>query len=344
MAKTAAQDTASLAAQIIEDVRKGIFKSVYLLMGEEPYYIDRVADAILQYAIPEEERDFNQTVCYGADVAADDVTTAAKRYPMFAERQLVMVKEAQMMKDYESLASYCERPLESTILVLCLRGAKADKRRGLYKAALKAGVVLESAPVPDYKMTAWIAAHYASLGLTIAPEAAALLAEYAGTDLGKVALETEKMRKNLPEGTMQIRVEDIEENIGLSRQMSVFELTKALSARKGREALQIAAHMATVKNFSLIPQIAMLYTHFYRILRYGVARHSLAPAERGPFLGVAPYFVKDYDAAVGLWSKVQCMNVIALLKEYDYLAKGGDGGDLDQAGLCVELISKILTQ
>ena len=118
----------------------------------------------------------------------------------------------------------------------------------------------------------------------------------------------------------RIRVEDIEENIGLSRQMSVFELTKALSSREGTQALRIAANMTTVKGFSLIPQIAMLYTHFYRILRYGVARPSLAPAERGPFLGVSPFFVKEYDTAVALWSKAQCMNVIALLKEYDYLA------------------------
>lgn len=328
---------------MLEDVRKGIFKPVYLLMGEEPYYIDLVADAILRNAIPEADRDFNQYICYGADVNADEVRSAAMRYPMFAERQLVMVKEAQMMKDYEGLADYCDRPLESTILVICLRGAKADKRKALYKAVQKAGIVLESTPVPDYKMPAWIVAYYASRGLQISPDAAALLAEDAGSDLGKVALETEKMLKNLPEDTSRITLEDIEENIGLSRQMSVFELTKALSARKGKEALQIASNMAMVKNFSMIPQIAMLYTHFYRILRYSVARNELSPAERGAFLGISPFFVKEYDTAVNLWSAPQCMSVIALLKEYDYLAKGGDGGDLDQAGLYLELISKILT-
>lgn len=343
MAKSTVQDAASTAVQMLEDVRKGIFKPVYLLMGEEPYYIDKVADAILRSAIPEADRDFNQTVCYGADVNADEVQTAAMRYPMFAERQLVMVKEAQMMKDYEALSAYCEHPLDSTILVICLRGAKADKRKGLYKAAQKTGAVLESAPVPDYKMPAWIVAYYSNCGLQIDQDAAALLAEFAGTDLGKVALETEKMLKNLPEGTSRISVEDIEKNIGLSRQMSVFELTKALSARKGKEALQIASNMATVKNFSLIPQIAMLYTHYYRILRYSVARSGLAPAQRAPFLGVSPFFVKEYDTAVNLWSTVQCMSVISLLKEYDYQAKGGDGGDTDQAGLCLELISKILT-
>lgn len=347
MAKTTGPDAASTAAAMIEDARKGIFKSVYLLMGEEPYYIDKVADAILDCAIPEEARDFNQLVCYGADVTADDIITSARRYPMFAERQLVMVKEAQMMKDYEALSVYCEHPLESTILVICLRGAKADKRKALYKTVQKSGGLLESAPVPDYKMVSWINAYYRSLGLDIVPDAAALLAEFAGTDLGKIALETEKMLKNLPEGTARVTVENIEDNIGISRQMSMFELTKALSLRDAAASMRIADNVASVKNFSLVPVVSVLYAHFYKLLRNALISQSqpgLPSVQRAALLGVAPFFMKDYDAALSLWPVRSCMQVISLLKDYDYQAKGGDGGDIGQAELCREMVLKILTR
>lgn len=345
MAKSAAPDPALVAQQLIEDARKGIFKSVYLLMGEEPYYTDRVAEVLAETVVPEDARDFNQTICYGADVNADTVMTAARRYPMFAERQLVMVREAQVMKDYEDLASYCANPLESTVLVICLRGAKADKRRALYKEAQRVGVVLEGVPVRDYEMPKWIKAYYASLGLKIEEEAVMLLAEFAGTDLTKIAVETEKMLRNLPEGTKVVRVEDIEENIGLSRQMSAYELCNALSERDAAKAFKIVSGMSSVKNFSLIPVIAMVYSHFYKLLRFLLliaARPGASTTEKASLLGVSPYFLKDYEQARSLWNSRQCMSAIALLKEYDYRSKGGDGGDVDDGQLYKELVAKLL--
>ena len=137
-------ETDTLCREIVSDARKGIFSPVYLLMGEEPYYVDMVCDAIIENALDESERDFNQTICYGADVNADSVITAARRYPMFAERQLVVVKEAQMMKGLEELAVYCQKPLESTILVIAMHGAGADKRKSLYKTVSKMGKVVDS--------------------------------------------------------------------------------------------------------------------------------------------------------------------------------------------------------
>ena len=172
---------------LIEDVRRGDFKPVYLLMGEEPYYPDLLCSAIIDNCLQDWEKDFNETICYGADINADTVITAARRFPMMAERQLVVVKEAQAMKDIEQLALYCERPLDSTVLVLLLRGATLDKRKSLYKTILKMGVVVDSQPLRDYEVARWIADYYGENGLSIDPEAAALLAESAGTDLGKIA-------------------------------------------------------------------------------------------------------------------------------------------------------------
>ena len=187
-------ETDAQCRQIVQDASSGIFSPVYLLMGDEPYYVDMVCDAVLEYCLDESEKDFHQTVCYGADVDADAVVTAARRYPMFAERQLVVVKEAQMMKSLEELAVYCQNPLEATVLVISMHGASADKRKSLYKTVSKMGVVVESQALKDYEMPKWISMFYKTKGLNISPDAAALLAEHAGTDLNKIAIRRFPLR------------------------------------------------------------------------------------------------------------------------------------------------------
>lgn len=338
-------DTDSLCRGLVEDVRKGIFKPVYLLMGDEPYYVDMVCDAVVEHCLDESEKDFNQTICYGADVTADAVITAARRYPMFAERQLVVVKEAQMMKGLEELAVYCQNPLESTVLVIAMHGASADKRKSLYKTVSKMGVVVESQALRDYDMPRWIPMYYQSRGLQIAPDAAALLAEHAGTDLNKIAIETDKMLKNLPEGTVQVTASDIEKNVGISRQFSIFELTKELSFRNSAKALRIAAYIGSAAKFALPMAVSALYTHFYRILKYNALLMSdprPANDQKAKVLGVNPFFFSEYDTAVRNYPVRKCMAVIALLKEYDYKGKGGDVGEATDAQLMVELTAKIL--
>ncbi len=344
MAAKAYIETDRQVRTILEDVRRGIFKCVYLLMGEEPYYPDLVAGAIIENCLQEWEKDFNETICYGADVDADTVITAARRFPMMADRQLVVVKEAQQMKSLEELALYCQNPLDSTVLVILMHGASADKRKALYKSVLKTGVVVESLPLRDYELPQWIQAYYEGRGLRIHPEAALLLAESAGTDLGKIAVETEKLLKNLPEGTQEISVADIEKNVGVSRQFSVFELTKCLSYRESTKALKIAAHMGEAPRFALPMAVAPLYNHFYRILKY----HALLekgrpqPGEAARVLGVNPYFMKEYDAAVRNYPLQCCQNVISFLTDYDYKGKGGDAGEASPAELLIELVTKIL--
>lgn len=339
------QDTDSLCRDIVKDAREGVFKPVYLLMGEEPYYVDMVCDAILEHCLDESERDFNQTVCYGADVNAEAVITAARRYPMFADRQLVVVKEAQMMKTLEELAVYCQKPLESTVLVIAMHGASADKRKSLYKTVSKIGVVVESQALRDYEVPRWIPLYYQSKGLKITPDAAALLAEHAGTDLSKIAVETDKMLKNLPEGTVEVNAADIERNVGISRQFSIFELTKELSLKNSAKALRIAAYIGASAKFAMPMAVSALYTHFYRILKYeALLMQNPRPAndQKARVLGVNPYFFGEYDTAVRNYPLKKCMAVVALLKEYDYKGKGGDVGEATPAELMVELTAKIL--
>ena len=314
-------------------------------MGEEPYYPDLLCDAIIDNCLQDWEKDFNETICYGADVDADKVMTAALRFPMMADRQLVVVKEAQMMKDLEALEPYCKRPLESTVLVICLHGASVDKRKALYKTILKTGVVVESNLLRDYEVPRWIPDYYAGRGLEIDPEAAALLSEFAGTDLGRIAVETDKMVKNLPEGVKRVSVKDVETNVGISREFSVFELTKNLSYRNAPAALRTAAFIGQGAKFALPMATSALFTHFNRILRYEalLQKNPQPPQEQKiKALGVAPFFFQEYDAAVRNYPLPRCMTAISLLNEYDFKGKGGEAGEAAPSELLMELVTKLL--
>lgn len=336
----------SQCRQIINDVKNGNFAPVYLLMGTEPYYPDLVCDEIMKFALTDSERDFNQTVFYGLDTDAGTVASECRSYPMMAERRLVVVKEAQSMKTLEDLATYASDPMESTVLVILMHGASADKRRALYKNVQKKGVVLVSDALRDYEMPQWITSFYKSRGLDIEPAAAALLAEYAGTDMSRIMLETEKMQKILPEGTVRVNAADIEKNVGISRQFSIFELTKALSYMKAEKALKIAAYIGNGPKFMLLLATAPLYTHFYRILKYEAAllkNPAMSKADRAKLLGVNPYFMEEYDVAARNYPIRRCMKVISLLEEYDFKGKGGGSGEASQGDLLMELVSKILS-
>lgn len=343
MAK-ASVNPAQVARQIMAEVKSGTFSPVYLLMGEEPYYVDMVCDAIVADALTEDERDFNQMICYGADVSVEDVVGNARRYPMFAERQLVVVKEAQMLKGIENLSVYTDSPLESTVLVLVYRG-NLDKRKALYKSISKSGRVLESTPIRDYEVARWISEFYAEKGYRIDPDAAALLGESAGTDLNKIAVETDKLFKNLPEGTTHVTLKDIETNVGISREFSIFELTRQLSYKQVKPALRTAAYIANNAKFAMPMATAALYTHFSRILKYEALRMqnpNPSPDEVSRLIGVNSFFLKEYDAAVRNYPLKACMSVIGLLRDYDFKGKGGDAGEATASELMIELVTKIL--
>ena len=339
-------DIAALSRSLVEDARRGVFKPVYLLMGDEPFYPDMVCQAVVDNCIDEFSKDFNETVCYGADVTPERIVTEAREFPMMAERRLVVVKEAQMMKNLEDLAVYCQEPLDSTVLVLLLHKASADKRKALYKSVQKTGVVLDSPSLRDYEIPGWIQSYYSSRGLSIDPQAAALLGESAGTELSTIAVETEKLLKNLPEGATSVSVQDIEKNVGVSRQFSVFELTRELSFRHASQALRIASHLGNSAKFAMPMAVSALFNHFYRILKYAALLSNggcPSPEDKSRALaGVNPYFFREYDAAVRQYPLPKAMSVVALLCEYDYLGKGGDGGAATPDQLLTELVVKIL--
>ena len=319
---------------------------MYLLMGDEPYYPDQVCNAVIEFSLDEFSRDFNETICYGADVDAETVITAARRFPMMAERQLVVVKDAQAMRDLEQLAVYCENPLDSTVLVLLMRGASADKRKSLYKQCQKSGVVVESNALRDYEMASWISQYFSSRGLDIAPDAAALLAEYSGTDMSRIVVETDKLLKNLPEGVNRISASDIEKNVGISREFSIFELTKELSYRNGAKALRVASRLGESARFAMPMAVSTLYTYFVRVLKYGALKEKSRYPDKtdiaAALQGVNPFFWKEYDAAVANYPVPKAMAAISLLCDYDYKGKGGDVGEATPGDLLVELVVKLL--
>lgn len=338
-------EIADKAGKIIQDARNGVFAPVYLLMGTESYYPDLVCGEIIKYALSDAERDFNQSVYYGLDTDADTVASDARSYPMMAERRLVVLKEAQNMKTLEALSVYAAEPMESTVLVILMHGASSDKRKALYKNVQKNGIVLESESLRDYEMPGWIASFYKSKGLNIDPDAAALLAEYSGTELDKIVIETEKLQKNLPEGIVNVTAADIEKNVGISRQFSIFELTKELSSMNVQKAMKIAAYIGSGPKFAMPMATAPLFTHFYRILKYEAAlmkNPGMSNGEKAKLLGVNPYFLKEYDTAVRNFPVQRCMKVISLLEEYDFKGKGGGSGEASQEELLMELVSKIV--
>lgn len=346
MAKTSVNIDA-LTAQLVDDARKGIFKPVYLLMGDEPYYPELVCSAVVENCVEESFKDFNEYIFYGSDTSAETVVSAARQYPMMSDRTLVVVKEAQLMKDIEQLQYYCQQPLDSTVLVVMLHKGTVDKRKAFYKSVQKCGgVIVESTAVRDYEITDWIIRYYKRRGLNIMPEAASLMGESTGTELSTIVVETDKLLKNLPEGVDTVTVEDVEKNVGISRQYSVFELNKELAAHNAAKAVRIATYVGSSAKFAMPMAVSVMFTQFYKVLRYGALLQSNprpSPDDKARALaGVNPYFYRDYDTAVRWYPPQKCMKVISLLSEYDYKGKGGDGGDIDQGTLLVELVTKIL--
>ena len=346
MAKSSVQIPA-LCSQLAEDARRGVFKPVYLLMGDEPYYPDLVCDAVMANCVEEGFKDFNEYIFYGADTTADNVVSAARQYPMMSDRILVVVKEAQLMKDIETLQYYCQQPLDSTVLVVLMHKASVDKRKAFYKSVQKCGgAIVESPSLRDYEIADWIVRYFRSRGLNISPEAASLMGESTGTELSTIVVETDKLVKNLPEGVDTVTVADVEKNVGISRQFSVFELNRELAAHNAAKSVRIATHVGSAARFAMPMAVSVIFSQFYKVLRYAALLQRSprpSPEEKAEALaGVNPYFYRDYDVAVRNYPLPKCMQVISILNEYDYKGKGGDGGDMDQGTLLVEMVTRIL--
>lgn len=331
------------ANKIIADIKNRKLQPIYLLHGEEPYYIDLVSDTIEQHVLNEGQKGFDQTVLYGKDTDFSAIINAAKRYPMMSDFQVIMVKEAQNLKwkDDGLLQAYLENPMRSTVLVLAYKHGKFDKRKKIYKTAEKVGVVLESAKIYDDKVAPWITAFIGNRGWTIHPQAAAMVAEYLGNDLSKVANELEKLMLNVPQG-QEISAADIERNIGISKDFNVFELNTALAKRDAAKAYQIVAYFAANPRSNPIQVVlGAMAGYFTKILKYHYLPDKSTQAVAKE-LGVHPFFTREYDVAARNYARRKAFDIIAQLRTYDLKSKGLNAVNVEQGDLLKELVYKIL--
>jgi DNA polymerase-3 subunit delta len=331
------------ATEIIKDIKARKLKPVYLLHGEESYYIDLISDALEAHVLSEAEKGFNQTIFYGKDADPMSVLNAAKRYPMMSDYQLILVKEAQELKldkAGEQFLAYCEQPLASTILVLCHKYGKFDKRKKVYKTIEKKGLVFESASIYDNKVPGWIEDFVKSKNYHINPKASALLAEYLGNDLSKVSNELEKLMLNVPQG-QEIGTKEVQDNIGISKEYNVFELQNAIARRDIFKVNQIVNYFeANPKANPMVLVMGNLNTWFTKILKYHYITDKSQVAKE---LGVNPYFVKDFDLAARNYGLGKVFSVISLLREYDLKSKGVEStGNTEHGDLMRELVWKII--
>lgn len=327
--------------QILTNLKKKIYHPVYLLHGEEPYYIDVVSDYIENNVLDETEKEFNQTILYGRDVDVASVVAMAKRYPMMSNHQVVIVKEAQDLTKIEELNSYFDNPLESTILVLCHKYKKVDKRKAFTKTVEKKGILFESAKLYDDKIPDWITRYVQERSFTINLRTAQLLTETLGNDLTKIVNELLKLFINLP-AQSEITPELIERNIGISKDFNIFEFQKALGELNILKCNQIINYFAANPKENPLPKlIAVLHGFFVKIMIYHQNK-TFQQKELAALLGVNPYFLKDYQKAASNFSISKAANNIGILREYDLKSKGIGSVSVSEGELMREMLFKLI--
>lgn len=332
---------------IIDELKNKIYKPIYFLTGDEPFFIDRITEYIESNVLDAADKAFNQTVVYGRDVSIADVINVARRFPMMSNYQVVIVKEAQGVRNIADLEIYLKAPQVSTILVICYKTAgdgkkPSDKLSGVAKLAKQKGVYFESKKFYDYQIPDWVTGYLKEKGVKIDAVAANLITEFVGNDLSRLAHELEKLIITLPPDRKQIQAVDIERNIGVSRDFNRFELTKALGEMNFARAIQIAEHFARNPNANpFVLTITAIYQYFVKILRY----HLLTDKSKSAVakeLGVNEFFVSEYERAAKRYSAGRCVLIIHLLSDYDMRSKGVNNGSTDHGELLKELIYLII--
>ena len=329
--------------KIVNDIKAGNIKPIYFLMGEEPYYIDKLTEYMEANLLSEDEKGFNQTVLYGRDVSVDDIVSTAKRYPMMAERQVVIVREAQeLSRSIDKLESYAENPMPTTVLVIAYKYKTLDKRKKLTKFLDKTGLVYESKKLYENQVGDWLKRVLAGKKLNIEPKAAAMLVDFLGTDLSKIANELDKLAIILPKGST-VTPELIEENIGFSKDFNVFELRKAIGERNVKKAYQIAQYFAdNPKDNPLVLTVGQTFGFFVQLLKY----HGLkdrSPKSVASALGINPFFVKEYDVAIKNYPMKKVSQIVASLRDIDVKSKGVGANGLPPGDLMKEMLANIFS-
>jgi DNA polymerase-3 subunit delta len=337
----------STAESVIKDLKNGKYAPVYFLQGEEPFYIDLISDYIEKNCLQESEKSFNLTVLYGKEANVNAILQNAKRFPMMAERQVVIVKEAQEISDFgkeksdDFLNAYIQKPLPSTILVFCYKYKKLDARKSLTKSIDKHCVLVNSEKMYDDKLPAWINSYYSERKYKITAKAAIMMADYIGNNLSRIANETEKLLINIKEGE-EVTENLIEKYVGISKEFNVFELQKALGKKDVYKANQIVCYFeANPRNNPIIPIISLLFSFFSKLL---LVHGSDDKSEGGlaRVLGVNPYFAKDYLQAARMYPAQKVTVIIHDLRKADLMSKGVDNISATEGQILKELIFKIL--
>jgi len=348
MAKSSSQSTAGSFDKILAEIKSGRFRQFYILAGDEPYYSDVISKEIMERALTPEERGFNQLLLYGNETDTRQIVEAARRYPMMSARQLVVVREAQFLKNLELLETYVLQPLPSTILILSFTGKTLDKRTRFYKSAVAAkdGFMLESSALREWEIAGWIGSYLSGKGYSIEEKASAMLAEFSGTELRKLVVQLDKILVNSDEGKKLVTAEDVERNVGISREYNVFELTNALSFKNSEKAFKIVFHFAlNDKQYPIIMTLAAIFSHFTKILKF----HALKAAGNGRVnegdamsAGIYRFAFAEYDTASKNYPLRKCMAAMALIRKYDRMGKSNDRGEATDGELLQELVFKIM--
>lgn len=327
--------------KITKDIKAGNIKPIYFFMGEEAYYIDKLTEFIEENILQEHEKDFNQTVIYGRDATIEDIISTAKRFPMMADRQVVIVKEAQdLIRTIDKLESYIENPQPTTVLVFAYKYKTLDKRKKTAKLIAKHGVLYESKKLYDNQVGDWIKRTLSSKGYGIEPKANAILVEFLGTDLSKISNELDKLKIILPKGHT-FTANDIEENIGFSKDFNNFELRKAIGEKNQLKAYKIIDNFAqNPKDNPIVLTTGLVFGFFSQLLQY----HGLKdknPKNVAAVLKVNPYFLKDYDVALKNYPMKKVSAIIATLRDIDVKSKGVGANALPHSDLLKEMLIKI---
>ena len=327
--------------EIIKSIQSKKFEKIYLLHGEEPFYIDLITDAILENALLPEEKDFNQTIVYGKDCDLLSIISDAKSYPMFSERRVVVIKEAQDFKAIDELEAYFKDPSEQTIFVINYKYKNYDSRKKAFKAASKNGLIFKSEKVKEYKLVDWISTFTKNEGYGISQKAAMLLAEFLGDDLSRIANEIEKLKLLVEKGTT-INDIHIEENIGVSKDYNIFELSNAISVRDVTKAFKIVEYFEhNPKAGPLVVVVNNLFSHFSRLMKIhfleNKSKEGIATA-----LKVHPFVGTQLVQSSRIYSPKKIAANISILHEYDLKSKGIGNSNFTEAQLMKELVYQLM--
>lgn len=333
---------------ILEELQKGVFRPFYFLQGDEPYFIDKIADYIENHALDPSERGFNQLVMYGRDNTVGNVIVQARRYPMMAQKQVVIVREAQELDDLNKeagqtlLVNYVQNQVPSTILVMAHKYKKLDGRKQLAGLIDKKATLVTSDKIPDYKLVEWVAGFVKSQNLIANSAAIQLLTEHIGNDLSRIANELEKIKIMLPEGA-ELKPEIIHEKVGISKEFNGFEFQKALATRNLTKSIQIAQYfVANPRAQNIIPTLALLFGFFVKVLLVQMTK-GLGDDQLAKLIGLkSSFMLKDYQAAARIFSGPQLINIIHQIRLADGYSKGIDSGDREIDSIYKDLIFQIV--